>query len=235
MYELVVTATAEDAAREAARRVACAIRDARAARGVAHVALAGGGTPRRAYELLAPQLADWRDVHLWFGDERCVPPDDPDSNHRLVRESLLARVEIPADRVHRIRGELPPAQAAAAYADELVRVVPPSPGGVPRLDLALLGVGADGHTASLFPGDPALDAPELCRAVRAPVRPAERVTLGLGVLRAARAALILAAGTGKAPAVAAALRGPDPDVPASLLPSGTTVVLADREAAADAG
>src|SRR5207247_451329 len=128
-------ADAEAAAELAAARVAGAVR------GGGHVSLAGGTTPRRAYEFLAAAPGiDWAAVHLWFGDERCVPPDDPDSNYRLVAESLLSRVAIPPANVHRVRGEDDPDSAAAAYAEEIRGV---------ELDLALLGLGEDGHTASL--------------------------------------------------------------------------------------
>jgi len=232
MYELVVAATPEAAAREAARRLARDLETARRLRGAAHVALAGGTTPRRAYELLAPLLADWRDVHLWFGDERCVPPDDPASNFRLVSRSLLAAAEVPSEQVHRIPGEWPPREAAETYAAELLRLVPVNADGVPVLDVALLGLGEDGHTASLFPGDPMIGVSGmLCRAVTAPKPPAHRVTLTLDVLFAARQAVILATGAGKRAAVEAVLAGPDPAVPASLLSQGSTALIVDATAA----
>lgn len=231
MYELVVAATFEDAALDAAGRIAHAIGEARAARGAAHVSLAGGNTPRRVYELLGPLLADWRGVHLWFGDERAVPADHADSNFLLVSESLLVTADIPAERVHRIAGERPAPEAAESYAAELRRVVPPNASGVPVLDVAFLGLGEDGHTASLFPGDPMIGAPgRLVRAVSAPKPPAERVTLTLDVLRAARSAMILATGEGKRAAVAAVLRGPDPAVPGSLLPQDSTTLIVDAAA-----
>ena len=115
------------------------------------VALAGGSTPRAAYQMLAtPQVANqinWESVHVWWGDERCVPPDDPQSNYRMARESLLDGVPIPLNQVHRIRGEDPPVAAAAAYEDSLRESFGLSDG----LDLILLGLGEDEHTASLFP------------------------------------------------------------------------------------
>jgi 6-phosphogluconolactonase len=223
--------TQEDAARETATRVETAAAAAERVRGAAHVSLAGGTTPRRAYELLGPLLADPGGVDWWFGDERCVPPDDPDSNFRLVRESLLAAAPIPPERVHRIRGEDSPAAAARAYEEELRRVMPADATGIPVLDLALLGLGEDGHTASLFPGDPALDETEaLVLPVVASKPPPNRVTLTLPMLRASREVVILATGAGKRDAVARILAGPDPATPASLLADATVTLVVDEAA-----
>ncbi|MGN6187982.1 MAG: 6-phosphogluconolactonase, partial [Conexibacter sp.] len=155
MIELTVTEDAEAAARTCAARIAAAIDAARAARGGAHVALCGGDTPGHMYELLPEHVADWRDVHLWFGDERCVPLDDEDSNHLLVTRTLLAR--IPPDRpqpmVHAVTraGDGDPPAAAAAY-ERALRATVPAGGenGLPVLDLVLQGIGPDGHTAALF-------------------------------------------------------------------------------------
>lgn len=231
MYELAVAATPDDAYEDAARRIAAALHDARAARGVAHIALAGGATPRRVYELLGPLMDDWRGVHLWFGDERAVPGDHADSNFRLVSESLLAHADIPHERVHRVVGEWPPAEAAETYAAELLRVLPSNANGVPVLDLAFLGLGEDGHTASLFPGDPLIGVSgKVARAVTAPKPPPDRITLTLDVLYAARQAIMLAVGNAKRDAVAAVLKGPDPAAPASLLPQGTTTLVVDAAA-----
>jgi 6-phosphogluconolactonase len=236
MIELTVVEDAEAAARTCAEWVAEAIGTARTARRAAHLALAGGSTPARTYELLAERVDDWRDVHLWFGDERCVPLDDPDSNHALLARTLLANLPAGMDPplVHAVAGAGagdPPA-AAAAYERALRAAVPGDP---PQLDLALLGLGEDGHTASLFPDDPVLDERErLCVAVRGRKPPPDRVTLTLPVLRAARAIVVLTAGAGKAPAVAAMRAGPSRHVPASLLGDGTTVeLIADRAAAAE--
>jgi 6-phosphogluconolactonase len=219
------------AAQAAAARIAAVIALAQSARGTAHVALAGGSTPRRAYELLARLLADTEHVDWWFGDERCVPPDDPDSNYRVVAESLLAAAPIPLDRVHRIHGEDPPLLAAAAYEAELKRVVPPNASGLPALDIALLGLGEDGHTASLFPGDPVLELTgALVVAVVAVKPPPNRITLTLPVLRAAGEVIILATGAGKRDAVSRVLAGPDPAVPASLLADASVTLVIDEEA-----
>jgi 6-phosphogluconolactonase len=222
----------EAAAIRAADVLARLMAEAQAQRGVAHVALAGGTTPRRAYELLAERVADWSAVALWFGDERCVPADDPESNYRMVTESLLSRVELDPARVHRIAGELGPDPAAEAYARELRATIPATEEGIPSLDVALLGLGEDGHTASLFPGSPALDAEDLCAGVHdAPKPPPERVTLTLRTLGGARRCLLLATGASKAHAVAATLAGPDRRVPASLLPSSRLEMIVDDAAA----
>jgi 6-phosphogluconolactonase len=220
----LTTVAADELAPRAAQLVAALIEGALAERGVAHVALAGGETPRAVYELLAP--AGWDGVELWFGDERCVAPDDPDANYRMVVESLRA----PGAIIHRIAGELGAERAAAAY-DALLRER--IPGDPPVLDVALLGIGPDGHTASLFPGNPALDARGVaCVGVHnAPKPPPDRVTLTLEVLRAARRCVLLASGESKAEAIRAALAGADPRVPASLLDAANLQLLVDHAAA----
>ena len=213
-----VQADAEAAAQSAAERLAAV-----AAAG-GHVALSGGATPALAYRLAA--LADWSRAHVWWGDDRCVPPDDERSNYRLAKESLLDRVSAQPE-VHRIRGELPADEAAELYDRELEGVV---------LDLALNGLGPDGHTASLFPGSPTLDVADR-RAVAAPagLEPfVDRVTMTIPVLNAARSVLFLVTGGDKAEVVRRAFAGaPDPATPASLVRSqvGTTVVILDRDAA----
>jgi 6-phosphogluconolactonase len=189
------------------------------------IALSGGSTPGPAYELAAQREPDWSGVTLWWGDERCVPPEDERSNYRLVRETLLERLERPPHAVHRIRGELSPQQAAEEY-DRLLDGV--------RLGLAFQGMGPDGHTASLFPGSPALEERER-RAVAAPHADIERVTLTLPVLTGARQVVYLVLGAEKADAVARAFgTEPDPALPAARLRSrdGETIVLLDRAAAA---
>lgn len=216
--EVVRTPDAGEAAEYAARRIAELIHAAKEARARAHVALAGGSTPRDAYERLGPLVGDWEGVHLWFGDERCVGPDDEDANVRMVRESLHA----PRATEHRIPGELGPDDAAARYSQELGDTV---------LDVALLGLGPDGHTASLFPGNPALDARGVAVAVRdAPKPPPDRVSLTLDKLNGSRAILLLTAGAQKRDALERVLAGPDPATPASLLDRGKLEVIADEAA-----
>jgi 6-phosphogluconolactonase len=185
--------------------------------GLRTLVLAGGSTPRRAYELLAGRDLPWGRVTVLFGDERCVPADDPESNYRMAHETLLERVH--PGSVHRMPGELG-AEAAAVLYDGIVRSLAP-------LDLVLLGMGPDGHTASLFPGHPRLDAEGAAIAVHdAPKPPPDRVSLSLGTLREARRVVLMVTGADKAEALAAARRG---EVPAGLIPGAE--VLADRSAA----
>jgi 6-phosphogluconolactonase len=229
MTSVFVAQTPDEAAREATARLRSAIDDARAARGAAHLALAGGTTPRHTYELLAADVDDWSGVEIWFGDERAVGPDDPESNYRMACETLLAGDAGPT--VHRIEGERGPEEAAAAYATELEERLPHE-GGVPMLDVALQGLGPDGHTASLFPGNPAVQATGICVAVHgAPKPPPDRITVTVPVLQAARRIMFLATGSDKANAVAGLLAGPDPKIPSSLLTGERTEVILDRDAA----
>jgi 6-phosphogluconolactonase len=229
MARLTVTETAAQAADTAARRLADAIAAGRREGRAVHLSLAGGETPRAAYERLASLVDDWEGVELWLGDERLVPADDPESNYRLLSESLLDRTGALA---HPVPTEGTAEEAAAAYARELRKRVPAGPNGLPALDFALLGLGEDGHTASLFPDAPTLEARgEVCVAVHeAPKPPPDRVSLTLDVLRAAGAAAILADGPGKAHPVAMVLEGPDPHVPASLLADGPIELIVDRAA-----
>jgi 6-phosphogluconolactonase len=174
------------------------------------IVLTGGSTPRRAYELAAALEPDWGLVSLWWGDERCVPPDSELSNYRLAVESLVDRIESPPE-IHRIRGELPPAKAADLLDAELEGV---------DLDLLLLGLGADGHIASLFPGSPQLSVVDR-RATSGPagLEPfVDRVTMTLPTIRAAKQIVFLVTGADKAEAAARAFAGPvTEDVPASLV------------------
>jgi len=225
---------AESVAERAAAHVSRQLQRARQERGVAHVALSGGTTPGRTYELLAREPADWQDVEVWFADERCVPPDDPESNFLLASEALLGPAGIPAERVHRMLGELGPHEGARRYADELSGRVPSLEGGAPVLDVVVLGIGPDGHIASLFPGAEELDAgPEaVCLGVvDSPKPPPERITVSLGVLRAARGCLLLANGASKADAVSAMLGEESRHVPASLLRRERLSVIVDDAAA----
>ncbi len=222
--------------------VRCAV-DAVAGRSRFLVALSGGSTPRRLYQLLsAPphrDQIDWKSVEFFWGDERCVPPDHKDSNYRMAREALLERVPIPTQQVHRIKAESPDRAAAArAYQEELARVCGVDAGGPPpRLDLILMGMGPEGHTASLFPYTTALK--ETTRWVvvnHVPKLAADRITMTLPILNQAREFLFLVAGADKADALADVLEGPpQPDkLPAqSIQPTaGRVVWFVDRPAAA---
>ncbi len=210
-----------------------------AARGRFTVALAGGGTPRPVYEMLATAAfagrIAWDKVHVFFGDERCVPPTDARSNYRMAREALLDHVPLPAENVHRIAGEADPAAAAKTYEQEMRRIFAPEE--PPIFDLVLLGLGGDGHTVSLFPGAAGLQ--EKKRWVLSPyvaVMQAWRVTFTPVLLSAARNLVFLVAGADKADVLARALEGPyQPEVlPAQLARCGAghTRWMVDAAAAA---
>jgi 6-phosphogluconolactonase len=213
-------------------------------RGRFSVALAGGSTPRPVYELLAqaPFRAqiDWSRTHVWWGDERCVPPDDPESNYRLAREALLDKVPLPPQNIHRMRGEIEPTTAAAEYAQELARYLgagDETGAHTAGLDLVLLGMGDNGHTASLFPGQPAVH--EQSRSVVAEYIVEVgmwRITLTPIAINAARHVVFLVSGAGKAGRLYEVLQGPyDPDrSPAQVIKpaDGELVWLVDRAAAA---
>jgi 6-phosphogluconolactonase len=234
MTDLRVLADPEATARAAADLVTEEIAEARAARGSVHVALAGGSTPGRTYELLAADAGlDWTGVELWMGDERVVPDDDPDSNLRMCREALSG-APLSERQWHRVATELGGQRAAEAYGAELEARATPPEGGAPVLDLALQGVGPDGHTASLFPQHPLLEVDDVFCAwiADSPKPPPERVTFTLPVLRAARRIVILATGTEKAGPVAQIAAGPDRGTPASLLGGDRAVLLCDEAAAA---
>jgi 6-phosphogluconolactonase len=265
---LTTCVDAETVARRAAVDIARHLQRARQDRGVAHLALSGGTSPERTYELLAREQADWTGIDVWFADERCVPPDSKDSNYRLAAETLLEPAGIPHEQVHRMEGELGPLEGARRYAEALRAHVSPqsaepppkraaplpdaertAPGrdasrgrssdpiagrpGIPALDLIVLGIGPDGHVASLFPDADTLreSGQALCLPVRdSPKPPAERITLSLPVLRAARRCLLLASGAGKADALRAMLADPSRDVPASLLRRDRLTLIVDDAA-----
>jgi 6-phosphogluconolactonase len=230
-------ALARAAAEEWRARAGAAV----AASGRFAVALSGGSTPRALYALLASAEAPFRDAlpwdrtHVFFADERAVPPHHPHSNYGMARDALLAHVPLPPGSVHRMRGEDDPALAARAYEEELRALLGPAP----RLDLVLLGLGADGHTASLFPGSPLLaERSRLVAAAEAGLEPlVRRVTLTLPVLEGAGRVLFLVAGARKAAALARVLRGgegADPPPAARVRPAAGALWLVDRAAARDA-
>jgi 6-phosphogluconolactonase len=230
--EIKVCADAAELARAAAEHFVAQAAKAVAARSQFLVALAGGSTPRAAYTLLATgQFAsriDWPRVHVFWGDERCVPPDHADSNYRMAHEALLAHVPIPVENVHRIAGKLDPVRAAAAYEAELKSTL----GTDGRLDLILLGMGRDGHTASLFPGTAALEEQKRWVVENYVEKPKSwRITLTLAAINAARQVTFLVSGSSKAEPLARIRAGEA--LPAGLvLPmSGGLTWLVDREAA----
>ena len=167
------------------------------------VALSGGRIARRFFEAVVGLARGGRSplhsIHFFWGDERCVPPADPESNFGMARQLLLAPLNIPEGQVHRVRGEDPPACAAAQAEAELRRIAPVEAGGQPVLDLIFLGMGEDGHVASLFPGEPEeiMAAEPVYRPVLAVKPPPRRITMGYGVIAAARQTWVLASGAGK--------------------------------------
>jgi 6-phosphogluconolactonase len=227
--------------RAAAAEITTALATAVHERGQASLVLSGGSTPRGVYAELAavsggPSRIPWEGVHVFWGDERHVPPDHPESNFRMADEALLAHVPIPRAHVHRIAAELAdPALAAARYAQEICDVVGPV-AGLPRFDVVLLGLGADGHVASLFPGSPAL-APDaaLVAAPFVDAVKAHRITMTLPLLNAARVVIGLVSGAAKARAVRDVLQPPEgaPVLPGRLVRplDGRLVWLLDRDAA----
>jgi 6-phosphogluconolactonase len=232
---IVVAADVDGLARAAADRVSVLAQDAIAARGRFRIALAGGSTPRALYgRLAAGRDIDWTRTDVFFGDERTVPPEDPQSNFRMARETLLVPSGLPPENVRRMRGEDPDLDAAArAYEAAL--------GGpsAPPLDVALLGMGADGHTASLFPGTSALEVTDrLCVAVDVPSMATRRLTLTYPALREARALIFLVAGADKATTLHEVLNGPaDPRrLPSQVLlqraQPAPALLFCDRAAAA---
>ena len=234
MTRLSTLADAEAVSERAALEIARRLDSARRERGVAHLALSGGTTPGRAYELLASEMASWESIELWFADERCVGPHDEQSNYRLAHNTLLRPADIQPEQVHRMEGELGPEQGAERYARELNEHVGTRDGDLPVLDVIVLGIGPDGHVASLFPGAPALDAGEhaLCVAVHdSPKPPPERITLSMAVLRAARCCELLATSAAKSDAISAMLGEPTRHVPASLLRRSRLSVIVDDAAA----
>jgi 6-phosphogluconolactonase len=226
--------TPEALADAVARHVVSLAADASSATRRFTLALSGGSTPRAAYSRLATddlaRQVEWSLVHVLWGDERCVPPDDPRSNYRMAKEALLDRVPIPPQQIHRIRGEDEPQEAATDYEDEL-RSLNGS------LDLVLLGLGEDGHTASLFPGQPAIHEAEYwVMAVPAPTGDMWRVTLTPAVLNLAGNVTFVVSGATKAQRLAEVLEGPfNPDLlPAQAIRplQGRLTWMVDEAAAA---
>ena len=210
MRSPIVYPDAEQLAAAAATLVADTLRSSPTLR----LVLTGGNTPKRCYTLLAAMGLSWARATVLFGDERCLPPLDPETNYQVATESLL-RIACPAT-VHRIPGELGPEEAAAFY-EPIVAAGP--------LDLVLLGIGTDGHTASLFPGNPGLRATGLVVGVRNAAKPPpERVSLTFRALRDAKRVVILAAGADKKDAVRKAFAG---EVPAGMIDHAEWLVTAD--------
>jgi 6-phosphogluconolactonase len=205
-----------------------------------NVSLSGGSTPKSLYALIAQRAAqedalrgiDWKRVHFFFGDERCVPPDHPDSNYRMVRETLLSRGTFPESNIHRIQAELEPEAAAKQYEQELRDHF----GGGPAFDLSWLGMGPDGHTASLFPGTPAVnESKKLAAANFVPKLEMTRVTLTFPVFDAARKVQFLVTGGDKTAMVKKILIDGERFPAGGIRPVGNLEWLLDVAAATDLG
>jgi 6-phosphogluconolactonase len=240
-FEIRVLPDPDEAARAAALETVQAARDALGNRGIFHIALSGGTTPVLLFRELAGarirESIDWERTRLFFVDERCVPPDHGRSNYRLAKENLLDPLGIPPDHVFRMHGEINPEAAAREYEETLIRELGGT-GTVPSLDLVLLGLGNDGHTASLFPGTAALgEGRRWVVANRVPKLGEWRLTLTLPVLNAARRAVFLVTGREKSAVVAAIAQRKEGsrDLPASLVrpTSGPLIWIIDEAAAAD--
>lgn len=233
--ELVIFGSSALLAEALADAFVSASRDAIAVHDRFNVALAGGNTPHDAYALLAQEprchRVTWSGVHVYFGDERCVAPSDPQSNYGMAKAAFLDKVAIPPAQIHRMHGEIDPERAALDYALMLRDTF----GESPRLDLIMLGLGADAHTASLFPGeDPMTDDDALVRAVYAKNAGMWRITLTPKVINGAREVVFGVAGAEKADAVRAVREGPRNPIryPAQIVQphDGRILWLADRDA-----
>ena len=228
--EITVADSIDALVEQAAARIRTLAAHAIATRGRFRVALAGGSTPRALYPHLVDAV-DWTRSDVFFGDERAVPPDDPQSNYRMARETLLVPGRVPAANVFRWRGEAPDLDGAARDYEQALR----GGGGLPWLDLALLGLGPDGHTASLFPGTAALIVEDhLAVAVAVPALATRRLTLTYPALLGATQVMFLVTGAEKRAALAAVLR-PGSTLPAARIVQrpGPVVIFCDRDAAHD--
>lgn len=222
---------------EVTKKIVESIKQAIDEKGISHIALAGGKTPREIYAHLAKKpynsWINWPHVHIFWGDERTVPPNHPDSNFDMVKKALLAQISIPEENIHRIRGEIVPDEAAIEYTALLHQIIKGKP---PRFDLILLGVGEDGHTASLFPNSKALDEfSQLVKAEFISKLNTWRVTLTLSVINAAKEIIFLVSGRDKADIVKRVIEAerPTKNLPATMVnpENGTLHWMLDAEAA----
>ncbi|WP_456448652.1 6-phosphogluconolactonase [Thiolapillus sp.] len=210
-------------AREAVARILASASASLESRGVFRLVLAGGSTPRLAYELLAQANRDWQGWQFYLGDERCLPAEHPARNSRMLDQALFSHITVEAEQIHMIPAQLGAEAGATAYTEIIQDVLP--------FDLVLLGLGEDGHTASLFPGHQHPPDALVVPVHEAPKPPPERISLGYGALSSARQALFLVSGAGKRPALAAWRAGAD--IPAAHVRAGEVMVLADEAAAGD--
>lgn len=231
---------ADQLARSVAERVVALAGDTVSRKGSCVIALAGGSTPKRLYQLLATDefrdQIDWSSLHIFVSDERHVPLDHPESNFGMAQETLLTHVSVPDDQVHSVGVDFTPADAAAAYEHAIRTALNASGDDVPQFDLILLGIGGDGHTASLFPGTAALEVRDRLVAENwVPQQDSMRISFTIPLLQAARETILMATGEDKADAVARTIEG-EPDLnetPSQLLrdAQGPVIFALDRAAA----
>lgn len=236
--EVTILADAKEVSRTAAEQFMKLARAAVETKGEFDVALAGGSTPRTTYEILAKTAGKlpWEKVHVFFGDERCVPPEHSDSNYGMARDALLSRVPIPANNVHRMKGEVDAPAAAEQYEGEMRRHFRLGNGGLPRFDLVMLGMGDDGHTLSLFPNSEALmETSRLVAANWVEKFHQHRLTLTYPVVNNAAQIMFLVAGAGKSKVIGEILGKnsvPDRYPVQNIKPAdGSVLWLLDRSAA----
>ncbi len=232
---IAIFASPGELAVDAAHRISRVLHEAVLERGSAVIALSGGTTPKAIYELLATPAfrgrLEWNKVHMFFGDERCVPPDHRESNYRMVREALLERASIQTLNIHRIHAELPPSEAAKRYEKEVATYFD---GGHPRFDLVMLGMGEDGHTASLFPGTAVLNENRrMVAETFVPQLNTSRITLTFPAINHSRTVLCLVTGKGKAPVLREVLEERPGKYPVERVAPGQGDLLwyLDKEAA----
>jgi 6-phosphogluconolactonase len=231
---ILIFDTAQAAAEACGDRTLEILGEARRVRAIATLAVSGGSTPRMMFQAMAQRAFDWRGVQIFQVDERCVPPDHELSNFRMTREALLAGGSIAVEQFHRIQGELTPAEAAEICADDIRLSFGLHAGELPVFDVIQRGMGPDGHTASLFPGEPLIeDRTGIAAAVWVEKMKQHRVTLLPGVLERARYTLCLATGAEKADALRRVLHGSyDPKQTPAQIKSPETIWYVDRNAAA---
>ena len=237
--QLIILNDAQELYVRAAEEIAHVSGEAICTHGEFTFCLSGGSTPAATYDLLATRFhlsVDWKEVQFYFGDERCVPPDHAESNFAMATRTMLSKLTLRPDQVHRMRGEDPPAAAAAAYESELRKRFGLGDGDLPRFDLILLGLGDNRHTASWFPGDPAVhETQRLVVPVDVDAEPRKRLTMTPPVINNAQRVMFLVAGQGKAAAVKDIIEGPrDPDkFPAQVVAPdhGELIWILDKAAA----
>ncbi len=235
MYE-----TPEDLFRSAARVFIELCHEELARKGFFTVVLSGGKTPSGLYSLLASEefreRVPWKDIHFFWGDERCVPPGDDESNYGTAWRLMLSKAAVPEENIHRMRGEAEPRASALEYEEEIRRFFrEKGEEGLPSFDFILFGLGEDGHTLSLFPGSPALSERERLVVESRAKRPGPRLTMTIPLVRNARAGAFLVAGKGKAGILRELMEGGGARYPAGMVTpsSGNLIWLVDRDAAED--